>query len=85
MAALETRECAESLKRELRPIEPEISDAFVPNCVYRCGCPEPHTCGWYYAAIKKTPALGSIEIQRRYDAYNGVFYGGDNIGENEPD
>ena len=85
MAAKETRECAESLKRELRPIEREISDALVPNCIYRCGCPEPNGCGWYFQAVKKTPYLESIDIQRRYDAYNELFYGGDDVGAKKTD
>ena len=75
MAAKETRECAESLKRDLKPVEPEISDGLVPNCIYRCGCPEPNGCGWYFEAAKRTPAIASIDIQRRYDAYNELFYG----------
>jgi hypothetical protein len=76
MAASETRECAESLKRELRAIEPEISDVLVPNCIYRCGCPEPNGCGWYDKIAKRNVKVASIDIQRRYDAYNEVFYGG---------
>lgn len=74
MAAPETIECAESLKAELRRMEPEISDAWVPNCVYRCGCPELKTCGWYYRAVKNLPELASTDIQKRYDAYNKLFY-----------
>lgn len=76
MAAPETRECAESLKRELRAIEPEISDVLVPNCIYRCGCPEPNGCGWYDNIAKRNIKISCIDIQRRYDAYNEVFYGG---------
>lgn len=74
MAAAETRACAVSFKAELRAIEPEISDALVPNCVYRCGCPEPRTCGWYYRGVKCLPVLASTNIQERYDAYNKLFY-----------
>jgi hypothetical protein len=76
MADPETRKYAESLKRDLRPVEPEISDVLVPNCVYRCGCPEPNGCGWYDKNAKRNIRIASIDIQRRYDAYNEVFYGG---------
>ena len=39
-ASAETRAYAEDFKEALRETEPELSDALVPNCVYRCGCPE---------------------------------------------
>lgn len=76
-ASPETREYAEDFKRALREIEPEIADVLVPNCVYRCGCPEEGIsapCGWFYKAIKTNPMLASVEIQTRYDAYNQLFY-----------
>lgn len=76
-ASAETREYAEDFKRALREIEPEIADVLVPNCVYRCGCPEKGIsapCGWYYRTIRTHPMLASVDIQTRYDAYNKVFY-----------
>ena len=75
MASQETREYAEDFKRVLHEVEPEWSDVLVPNCVYRCGCPEPTTCGWYQKMILKYPAMTSTCIQGRYNAYNEVFYG----------
>lgn len=75
MAAPETREYAEDYKRELRPVEAEISDVLVPNCIYRCGCPEANGCGWYDGMVKKFPELASTDIQKRYDAYNKLFHG----------
>lgn len=77
MASPETREYAEDFKRALHEVEPEWSDVLVPNCVYRCGCPEPTTCGWYQKMILKYPAMTSTIIQDRYNAYNEVFYGDD--------
>lgn len=77
MASQETREYAEDFKRVLHEVEPEWSDVLVPNCVYRCGCPEPTTCGWYQKMILKYPAMTSTIIQDRYNAYNEVFYGDD--------
>jgi hypothetical protein len=78
MASKETREHAEDLKRELCFQEVEVSDVLVPNCVYRCGCPEMGGgCGWYSAMVAKHHKLASTNIQERYDAYNEVFYGND--------
>lgn len=76
-ASQETREYAEDFKRVLHEVETEWSDVLVPNCVYRCGCPEPTTCGWYQKMILKYPAMTSTIIQDRYNAYNEVFYGDD--------
>ena len=55
MASPETREYAEDFKKALHEVEPEWADVLVPNCVYRCGCPEPTTCGWYQKMILKYP------------------------------
>lgn len=74
MASKETRKRMESLKKTLKPIEPEISDVLVPNCVYRCGCPEPNGCGWFERMCDKHPTLASTDIQWRYDTYNEIFY-----------
>ena len=76
MAAPETRAYMVDFKIALRPIEPQISDAMVPNCIYRCGCPEQSGCGWYQRMIVEHPELASTNIQERYDAYNKIFYGG---------
>lgn len=76
MAAPETRHYMEDYKRVLREVEPQISDVMVPNCIYRCGCPESAGCGWYQAMVAKHPKLASTNIQQRYDAYNEMFYGG---------
>lgn len=75
MASPETRKYMEELKTSIHIVEPELSDVLVPNCVYRCGCPEPMECGWYRAMIEKHHELASTNIQERYDAYNEVFYG----------
>ena len=75
MAASETRKYAEDLKETLREIEPELSDVLVPNCVYRCGCPENGECKFFKNIIKHYPEMASTDIQKRYDAYNKLFYG----------
>ena len=74
MASPETREYAEDFKRALHEVEPEWSDVLVPNCVYRCGCPEPNGCQWFDHMAAKHLNLTSTDIQQRYDAYNEVFY-----------
>lgn len=70
MASDETRQYAEDFKMTLHEVEPEIVDVLVPNCVYRCGCPEMGGCGWF----NSRPELQTSDIQSRYDAYNELFY-----------
>ena len=76
-ASAETRSYAEDFKRAMKEVEPEWADVLVPNCVYRCGCPEPQTCGYYQRLVKHNPKIASTNIQERYDSYNEVFYGND--------
>ena len=76
LASKETRKYMEDLKTAIRTVEPEISDVLVPNCVYRCGCPEPGGCGWYDTICAVEPRLASTNIQERYDAYNTLFHRG---------
>lgn len=73
-ASPETREYAEDLKRTIRTIEPEIADVLVPNCIYRCGCPEMDQCGFFEKFIVKAGDADLQDIQRRYDCYNEQFY-----------
>lgn len=74
MASPETRKYMEDLKIAIHDVEPEVADVLVPNCVYRCGCPEPNGCKWFDHAAAKHLNLTSTDIQQRYDAYNEVFY-----------
>ena len=74
LASRETRKYMEDLKTAIKSVEPEISDVLVPNCIYRCGCPEPSGCGWYKAVCETEPKLRSTNIQKRYDAYNRMFH-----------
>ncbi len=78
-ASQETREYAEDLKAAIHDIQPELSDVLVPNCVYRCGCPEISCCGWYNKIVGKYPKFaGAVNIQERYDEYNKIFWEGRN-------
>jgi hypothetical protein len=73
-ASPETREYAEDLKREIHSVEPEISDVLVPNCVYRCGCPELSACGFWDRLCNETDCdIITSDIQSRYDLYNEYF------------
>ena len=77
-ASPETRRYAKDLKRALHDLQPEVSDALCPNCVYRCGCPEISPCmgekRWYDEMVTRYPKLSSTNIQERYDEYNRIFY-----------
>ena len=82
MADPETREYAVDLKKAIRVVDQAISDGLVPNCVYRCGCPENGKCKFYKNALKEHPKLASTDSQERYDEYNRIFYmGGDGDAE----
>lgn len=72
-AAAETRQYAEDFKRALHEVEPEIADALVPNCVYRGGCPEMSQCGFWKKFSEDLTFDEVIDIQTRYDIYNGRF------------
>lgn len=65
---------AEDFKAVLHEVQPEISDVLVPNCVYRCGCPEMQTCGMYEWWLKFHPDIASTDIQKRYNTYNELFW-----------
>lgn len=76
-ASAETRNYAEDFKYSLYDYEAEISDVLVPNCVYRCGCPELQSCGYWDRLIEKTDgAILTADIQKRYDLYNEIFWEG---------
>lgn len=70
----ETRAYAEDFKAVLHEVQPEISDVLVPNCIYRCGCPEMQTCGLYESWSRLRPEVMSTCIQHRYDIYNSMFW-----------
>ena len=77
-ASPETREYAEDFKCELHKTQPELADMLVPNCVYRCGCPEMQTCGFWkcfegYCFSKLDLFPGFMELPKRYAAYNQYF------------
>lgn len=85
-ATPEARKLAEQFKEELREHEPEWSDVLVPNCVYRCGCPEFSMCKErFFARFCKYCEENQVNIkniQERYKAYNDFYYYEKEIAEN---
>lgn len=74
-ASPETRAYAEDFKFALHDKEPELSDVLCPNCVYRAGCPETHTCGLWQRLVDLTHGeIQTADIQRRYELYNDWFW-----------
>ena len=76
-AATETREYMAALKTQINTVEPEVAYVMTPNCIYRCGCPEFHECGYWQAFKAKHPDIDLSDIRARYDAYNQDFFGED--------
>lgn len=75
-ATNEARGLAEDLKKELYLEEQELSNVLVPNCIYRAGCPEFTTCGFWERQKEKAYLEGVdlLDIQQRYKFYNKYFY-----------
>lgn len=73
-ASKETRELAEDFKVTLKSIEPELADVLVPNCIYRCGCPEFSECGFFKLFLERNKDINLTDIKKRYEAYNKEFY-----------
>jgi hypothetical protein len=74
LAHSETRQYATDFKITLKPLEPELSDVLVPNCIYRCGCPEFKTCGYWNKFVQKYKNENLYDIKTRYLFYNQDFY-----------
>lgn len=77
-AAPETRAYMEDLKESIKDDlhQEALSNVMVPNCIYRYGCPEFKSCGYFEAFLKykKDNNIEINSIQERYDAYNKYFY-----------
>lgn len=77
-ATPEARGLAEDFKYELYKTHPLEADVLCPNCVYRGGCPEIKSCGYFTRFLKYFVEHASqkslFNIQDRYDVYNQMFY-----------
>ena len=62
------------MKYELHNYEPQLANVLMPNCLYRAGCPEFETCGFWKKFKEKHPDVDMTDIKERYRAYNEDFY-----------
>lgn len=74
-ASIETRENWKEFLEELKIHEPELYRCCVPECIYRCGCPEINNCG-FFENVFLIKALDSkhelINISERYNFYEEI-------------
>lgn len=73
-ASPEARQLAEDFKCELHKKEPELADVLQKNCIYRCGCPEFKSCGFWDKFLKLHPDINMLNINERYRIANEDFY-----------
>ena len=73
-ATVDARVLALDFKIELHEYEPELAEVLVPNCIYRCGCPEFKPCPFWESFKKKNPDLDFTDIRERYKAYNKLVF-----------
>lgn len=77
MATKEARSYAVSFKFDLEEAGyKDEANTFVPNCIYRCGCPEFTPCGFWagFVARCKRDGVDIFDIQQRYDKYTEVLH-----------
>lgn len=90
-ASDKTRESANSLKIEIHDkYDKHIADVFVPNCIYRCGCPEynkddPNRCKFFewFKERAEDSDVDITDIEARYKHYNRLFYLNNSYEEEE--
>jgi hypothetical protein len=70
----ETREYAEDFKAKINEIDESLAFVLVPNCIYRCGCPEFEQCKFFGEIVKAHPDIICGNIKKRYKLYNEYFY-----------
>lgn len=86
MAHKETREKMEGLKYAIKESgQEEIANVMQKNCVYRCGCPEFESCGYWQAFCKKHKDENLLDIQTRYDLADKDFYENYKLGIYKPE
>ena len=74
-ATPEAKGLAEDFKLTLHLMYPSEADVLVPNCIYRGGCPEFTSCGFYKRFLEfcEEYTVDLSDLQARYDAYNDMF------------
>ena len=73
-ATPEARNLAEIFKYELHKVEPEWADVLQRNCIYRGGCPEFSSCGYWEKFCEKHKGENLLDIETRYRLFNEDFY-----------
>lgn len=75
-AAPETREQMEDLKQSIKESgREELAFMMQPNCIYRCGCPEPKSCGFWNDFVKHCDnTIHLADIRTRYSMADIGFY-----------
>ena len=77
-ATPQARSYAVSFKQDLRAAGYEAeAEVLVPNCVYRCGCPEFTPCGFFQKFINAGLLRGvnMFNIEERYKLYTEMLIG----------
>lgn len=77
-ASPETRHAWEELVENIGKTEPEVELCCVPNCVYRCGCPELTPCGRWNKFLKFAQDMqidvASLSIEERYKLWQTYLH-----------
>lgn len=73
-ASPETRAKMETLKEEMRNVSEEVAFVMQKNCIYRCGCPENKSCGYWEEFKKRNKDVDLTNIYDRYEAENNMFF-----------
>lgn len=80
MAHPEARALAFDFRETLSESHPLEASMLVPNCIYRCGCPEFKTCGHFQTfenwVCKEYPGANIFDITLRYYLYTEFLYDG---------
>ena len=71
-ASKETRELAVDLKNKIALTEKELAFVLTCNCIYRGGCSEFKSCGYWENFVKKNSDKDLLNIKSRYSAYNDM-------------
>ena len=74
-ATKEARDLAVDFKIKLAETHPIEASVLVPNCIYRCGCPEFTPCHFFknFEEICKKEGINISNISARYDLYNKIY------------
>ena len=74
-ASKETREKMEDLKISIKESgEEEVALVMQPMCIYRCGCSEFETCGYWQNFLKNYSHEDLYDIETRYRLADEFFY-----------